>query len=270
MKQLKSLNLGYLFSMIIATVIGVLPFSCKDNDDLYEQAYYTLSPELEDNTLTFDKDGGKEVIKLETNRHWKIETSDSWLAVTPSEGVAGKAEITIEALANKYGKREGTIRLILGAINKTIKVVQDGDGDGNVELQGMKLADFLAKYSKDGFPTIEEGVTLELVVISDYEGNNSGSNKNVNVQQGDKGLTLRFAQPQKFAKGTVLSVKPAGLKLSKYKGTLQLDLSTKTDAAKATGKTLLIEPKLITLADIYAFTSTTLKILRQSLQMVLA
>ncbi len=251
MKQLKSLNIGYLFTMLIALAVGVLP-SCKDNDDDYSPAHYTITPELKDNTINVPKEGGDKTITLDTNRPWAIETSTSWLAVDPAKGKSGKTTITIKVIENKAkDARSGNLRLSLGSLSKVIKVTQAGDPNGkDVQFEGMKLSDFLAKYDKGTDMTLEDDITLEASVISDVTGGNMGSNKNVQVQQGDKGITLRFAEPQSFAKDEVLSIKVKGAKLAYYKGTIQIDCSAGGSVTK-TSKTKAIEPKLVTLEDIY-------------------
>ncbi len=102
---------------------------------------------------------------------------------------------------------------------------------------------------------VESNVFFKATVISDIAGNNSPSNKNIVVQSGDAGLTIRLASAGKFAKNTVLQIYPRWAKLGRYKGgSLQLDYTGVTNAETFvidTKETAEVTPKVVTLQDIY-------------------
>ncbi len=263
MKQLKSLNISYLFSMLIALVVGVLP-ACKDNDDAYEPAYYKMTPEMKDNSLEVKSEGGTFSINLETNRSWTIDTSEDWISVDPKKGNDGNATITIKVLKNLYAKREGQIRLVFGAINKTIKVIQKGEGNEVVVPAGdLKLADFIKKYDKDQTQAeataIAEDVKLVVTVISDNTAKQFYPPYLAYVQDGsDKGIIISIPKGKSVKVGDVLEVKLKGAKYGFYvdkngtKKDKQLSLDKNlTDAVKVIANKPA-EPKVLTLEEVYS------------------
>ena len=98
---------------------------------------------------------------------------------------------------------------------------------------------------------------LKASLITDIESNNFATNRNIILQAGEVGITIRLksAANKAWKPGTVFSIKAKGGKVSRYKeGSLQLDMSAVTDetAVTATSEVVTIQPKTVTLADIYA------------------
>lgn len=121
----------------------------------------------------------------------------------------------------------------------------------------ISLQDFITRYN----PTGETGVTVtdevyfEASLIS--SGDNSASKKNIVVQSGEKGISIRLNidKPADWTVGKVLRVNAQGAKVSLYKGNqLQLDFTgvANTTAVALTGATQEISPKSISLSDIYS------------------
>ncbi len=263
MKQLKSLNLGYLFSILIALTIGILP-SCKDNDDAYDPAYYEMTPELKDNLIEFEAEGGTFTINIETNRSWTIDTSEDWISLDPKKGYDGNSTITIKTTKNLYAKREGQVRLVLGAINKTIKVVQAGEGNQvEVPTGDVTIADFLKKYDKgqtqtDATPVPEEA-KLVVTVISDNTAKQFHPPYLAYVQDdSDKGIIIAMPKGKTVKVGDVLEVNIKGAKYGIYvdkngkKKDKQLSLDRNIKDAVKVIANKPAEPKVLTLEEVYS------------------
>ena len=104
---------------------------------------------------------------------------------------------------------------------------------------------------------MDEDVVLKASLITDIESNNFATNRNIILQAGEVGITIRLksAANKAWKPGTVFSIRAKGGKVSRYKeGSLQLDMSAVTDetAVTATSEVVTIQPKTVTLADIYA------------------
>ena len=79
--------------------------------------------------VTFDVDGGTKSVDIEADVAWSATTSEtSWLTVTPDSGDGGKAQLTIQALANQSATaRSGFVYVKIGTEQKlAIPVSQEG------------------------------------------------------------------------------------------------------------------------------------------------
>ena len=79
--------------------------------------------------VSFDVDGGTKSVDIEADVTWSATTSaTSWLTVTPTNGVGGKANLAITALANKStAARSGFVYVKIGSEQKlAIPVSQEG------------------------------------------------------------------------------------------------------------------------------------------------
>ena len=95
--------------------------------------------------LAFGIDGGTKSVEIDADVAWNASSSASWLAVTPEEGAAGKAQLKITALANSSANsRNGFVYVKIGSVKKlSIPVSQEGI---SLEVNGT-LQNFAASGS---------------------------------------------------------------------------------------------------------------------------
>ncbi|MBQ8694619.1 MAG: hypothetical protein IJ513_03145 [Bacteroidaceae bacterium] len=95
--------------------------------------------------LAFGIDGGTKSVEIDADVAWNASSSASWLAVTPEEGAAGKAQLKITALANSSANsRNGFAYVKIGDVKKlSIPVSQEGI---SLEVNGT-LQNFAASGS---------------------------------------------------------------------------------------------------------------------------
>ena len=236
--------------------------SCKDNDDTYTKPTYSITKDGKaDKTFSLTKEGGTLTLHLETNRRWEVSSTADWVSINPTSGEAGILDITVRVLPNSTAQaRRAQIIFKISGITEIYTIEQtSGDTPGGGGNQGAEtaLADFIKKYDQGKDVTVDEEIVLKASLISDIEGNNSASNKNIVLQAGEVGITVRLKAPANKAwkPGTVFAVKAKGGKVTRYReGSLQLDMSAVTDESAVTPTTevITIQPKTVTLADIYA------------------
>lgn len=253
---------AFLLSAGLVLMGGVFTACKKDNADEYTKPEATLSPA---DGLSFTAEGGEKVVTLDSNRDWTASSSqETWLTVSPASGKAGNGKtLTVTALPNKTTvAREANVTVKLGSsLVKTLKVTQaaaEQSEPGEMpKLEGMSLADFLAKY---GAVTADTEVTeedfIQAVVISDLKANNVPNNKLLTVQAGDKGLVLVFpkqlnpkGQEPLYQKGDLLKINLKGTKVTVKYG-LQLDVSAEGAVEKV--GTMDIQPISVSLEDVFS------------------
>ncbi len=133
----------------------------------------------------------------------------------------------------------------------------DNSNPGGNDVEETALAEFIKKYDQGKEVTVDEEIVLKASLITDIESNNFATNRNIILQAGEVGITVRLksAANKAWKPGTVFAIKAKGGKVSRYKeGSLQLDMSAVADeaAVTATSEVITIQPKTVTLADIYA------------------
>lgn len=104
-----------------------------------------------------------------------------------------------------------------------------------------------------GEVTIADKVYLKASVISNKEGGNSTSLKNIVLSDGVAGIAVRFTANVDYVVGTELELALEGAQLSRYQGLLQLN-NFPNSKAVATGEIKIIPAKEVTAADIVAGT----------------
>lgn len=118
---------------------------------------------------------------------------------------------------------------------------------------GEKTYITIAELRAKGEVTISENLYVKASVISNKEGGNSTSLKNVVISDGEAGIAVRFTLNADYALGTELELALEGAQLSKYQGLLQLNNFSNAKAT-VTGATKIIPAKDVTAADIVAGT----------------
>lgn len=129
-------------------------------------------------------------------------------------------------------------------------------GNGSLitpEDPGDKTYITVAELRAKGEVTISDNLYVKASVISNKEGGNSTSLKNIVISDGVAGIAIRFTANADYAVGTELELALQGAQLAKYQGLLQLNNFSNAKAT-ATGETKIIQAKEVTAADIVAGT----------------
>ena len=265
------------WTLLLASCATLSLASCKDNDDAYERPSISVTQLTKDsngNTL-IGKDESTATLHIRTNRSWTATTALDWLSISPESGDAGERDVTIKVLKNTSGAtRQGQFAFKAGNETLYYTITQAGDGSAVITpgkdqptpnlpsnpttVDGAALAAFIEKYDKGQSVTVDEETTFKAVLLSDITANNITSLKNIVVQAGEVGITLRLnANASKdWRPGAVFTIKTKGTKVSRYQdGSLQIDYTGLNDAASMvtpTGEVATITPKAVTFADIYA------------------
>ena len=265
------------WTLLLASCATLFLASCKDNDDAYERPSISVTQLTKDsngNTL-ISKDESTATLHIRTNRSWTATTALDWLSISPESGDAGERDVTIKVLKNASGAtRQGQFAFKAGNETLYYTITQAGDGSAVITpgkdqptpnlpsnpttVDGAALAAFIEKYDKGQSVTVDEETTFKAVLLSDITANNMTSLKNIVVQAGEVGITLRLnANASKdWRPGAVFTIKTKGTKVGRYQdGSLQIDYTGLNDAASMvtpTGEVATITPKAVTFADIYA------------------
>ena len=258
----KKALLRWSLTALSCVLLSVGFSSCKDNDDTYTKPTYSITKDGKaDKTFSLAKEGGTLTLHLETNRRWEVSSTADWVSINPTSGEAGVLDITVRVLPNSTAQaRRAQIIFKISGITEIYTIEQtSGDTPGGGGNQGAEtaLADFIKKYDQGKEVTVDEEIILKASLITDIESNNFATNRNIILQAGEVGITVRLksAANKAWKPGTVFAIKAKGGKVSRYKeGSLQLDMSAVADeaAVTATSEVITIQPKTVTLADIYA------------------
>lgn len=73
--------------------------------------------------LSFQRNGGKQTLKVTSDTDWKVSTNANWLSLSKSYGY-GNDEVEITALTNTGNARNSTITFTHNNVNVTVKVSQ--------------------------------------------------------------------------------------------------------------------------------------------------
>ena len=110
--------------LLISLFATMALFACSKSEE--------VNPEitLETDSASFTEDGGSNIIYFTSTDAWTAESinnpNDVWCSVSPSNGSAGTAKITISATANgTTDKRTATVVIKSGTAEKSIAVMQD-------------------------------------------------------------------------------------------------------------------------------------------------
>ena len=258
----KKAILRWSLAALSCVLLSVGFASCKDNDDTYSKPTYTITKDgKNEKTFSLGKEGGQLTLHLETNRRWEVSSTADWVSINPNSGDAGILDIAVRVLPNSSARPRRTQLIFKISGITEIYTIEQASGDnsnpGGNGVEETALAEFIKKYDQGKEVTVDEEIVLKASLITDIEGNNFASNKNIILQAGEVGITVRLksAANKAWKPGTVFAIKAKGGKVSRYKeGSLQLDMSAVTDeaAVTATSEVITIQPKAVTLADIYA------------------
>lgn len=241
----KHLSLFAGLALLATSITG-----CKDNDDSYSTPSIEIAEALKTSGLNLGVDGTEQAITFTANRKWTASVP-TWLDVTPASGEAGTYTLKVKALANNGIERTGQILIKYGSASQSINVTQAGSGNASATFEGVSLADFIAKYGTGGDVTVADDVSFQAVVISDKDGGNLSSLKNIYVQGEGAGIAVRLANNNTYPVGTLLTFKAQGALVSRYNGSLQINLEKGGSVADA-GEVRTVTPTVATLEEIYA------------------
>ena len=107
------------FALILLSGISILFSACQ------KAPFLTMTGPR---SLSFTHDGGTQTIAFASNRDWSITSSDSWIRVSPSSGLAADGDITVTLTVSPnttYDSRTATIILSADGLSESLSVTQD-------------------------------------------------------------------------------------------------------------------------------------------------
>ena len=118
----------FLGSFALASML--LAQSCSEKNDEPSGA---PSIELSASSVSFEKDGGDQVIQVTATRDWKVEMDADWVAVDPKKGSASEkaSDVTVSVNPNTGLDRSATVKFTIGFETKTLTVNQKGTGSAS-------------------------------------------------------------------------------------------------------------------------------------------
>ncbi len=123
----------------------------------------------------------------------------------------------------------------------------NGGGGGNTGGEGLIEIEELLDMFNSGNTIIGDNY-IEGIVISDVFAGNI-NNQNLQIQDGNYGITIRFDEPHGFPLGEKLRIDLGGRELSEFNGQLQVSDLFIT-RAESLGQEDQPEPRVVTIADI--------------------
>ncbi len=119
--QDNKLRMKRVFHIISLALFFVLFISCQPSPMLLLSGPHTY---------IFAHDGGAQNITFTCNRDWRVNTSESWILVSPSSGEASEEAITVKITCvanNTYDARTASITVIADELVETITINQETD-----------------------------------------------------------------------------------------------------------------------------------------------
>ncbi|MDD2474840.1 MAG: DUF5689 domain-containing protein [Dysgonamonadaceae bacterium] len=182
---------GNLFG-IVSLNNGVWQIAIRNLDDLKEMSNdestrckLDVPPVTENfivadkNDVTFEKEGGEEIIKITANVDWLATTDEFWLKIAPDSGT-NDGILTIIASKNEGAERKATITITGGVINKTVLIVQKAAESSSDVATDLFFSEYVEGSSYNKYLEVYNG-TGAAVGLSDYRielysnGNNEAS-----------------------------------------------------------------------------------------------
>ncbi len=137
----------------------------------------------------------------------------------------------------------------LGDLDMTAERCDGSGGGGGTGTEGQISIEELQNMWNSGSTIIGDNY-IEGVVISDYENGNI-NNQNLQIQEGEFGITIRFDEPHSFPMGEKLKIDLAGREISEFNGQVQVaDLFI--SRAESLGAGTLPEPRVATVEEVLA------------------
>lgn len=198
-------NLLSLFMLLLSVVC-----SCKDDEEPITLSELTF-PSTENLNPILPKEGGEASISFTALSKWAVdiiktetksteEEEEEWIIVTPEQGGAGEATITIKILTpnDTYTERSATINLVCGETIKKINVIQKGrsekdDLEEALKLERKALVDFYKMTNGDGWKN-NSGWCSEKPVSSWYGVSTDGQGRVTRISMDRNNLIGRFPE----------------------------------------------------------------------------
>ena len=113
--------------LVFSAMISMLFMACTKEPDLPDPEEAEIKIEV--TSIVIPADGGTEQVKFSSTQDWNADVQynegGSWCTVSPENGTAGNATITIKADANPNDTdRTATLTISSGKIKKTVKISQ--------------------------------------------------------------------------------------------------------------------------------------------------
>lgn len=121
LKRMTSFNkiLSCTFYLVLLSFIASAASAC---DPVPE-----ITPELivAKDALEFSNEASSTRLAIKSNIDWKVTASETWITVTPPEGVAGTHQLTVEATANAGSTvRQAELTVTAGSLSKKVRLSQ--------------------------------------------------------------------------------------------------------------------------------------------------
>lgn len=191
---------------------------------------------------------------------------------SPTDAQMGKLSVAVstyakfkgETISDKSGRIVGILGYSATATRKNYNLWVRNMGDIQLTNERITtpvvppasetttLADFIKKYDTGSDITVAQDEIFLATLLTDKDANNITGLKNLTVQSGDQGINIRLKASSTFSRNAVLRINANGAKVTRYNGALQIDFTNATaDGVVATGESKVIEPKVLTLSQIY-------------------
>ena len=164
-------------------------------------------------------------------------------------------EVTVTGIVSEFNVAQIILR------NKAdVQGGTTGGGGGGGGGDQISIADLRTAFA-GGAGTAPDGF-IEGVVISDYT-TMSVNSQNLHIQDGDRGIAIRFTEPHSFPLGAKIKVNVTGTELSEFNGLLQLNFTEISQVESNTAGTLPT-PIIVTVGELTSnleqYESTLIKI----------
>lgn len=217
------MKLKNILLALAASVFAIAACSKTQEDD--SEPSLTIDPKGE---ITLSADGGSQVVKVTSNKDWKIVSDVDWLSFSvDGSDVAGQTikasssavEVEISALKNDGFERQTSIRFNGGSQAKaTLIVKQEG-----APMSYTTIAEVRAMLGTETKITIADGIIIRGMVVSSTALNDLTSKKALYIQDETAGINVFCAADHSLAFGDDAVMNLAGQSLELYGGSPEVN-----------------------------------------------
>ncbi len=120
------------FKFLISALAAVVMLTSCDEQINPDNPNEPLLLDIDAESLEFSAAGGSETITLTSNAKWEVESTESWLSVSPNGGdaPAEPIEVTVEVAENKGAARTAEVVFSVDTLVKVLTVSQLAGEDG--------------------------------------------------------------------------------------------------------------------------------------------
>ena len=208
---------------LFCVILSLTVIACNRPEPEKETISITVSPA----SLSFDSEGGSEILSVSSNGLWYVRSELDWISTSISSA-SGNGSVQVTVSANAGDARNGAVVFETNDQKVTVAVAQQAYVR---PVPAVKTIREVRSLYKGTDCTIKDDWYVEGLVISDYRRdtdgglNNYTSARTIVISDGDAGLMLYCAAENKdFARGQKVRVGLQGQVLSVYSdGALQVN-----------------------------------------------